>query len=166
MYKPPFDAEQIAQVIEVSVVQWFFLSANGVGNLDVTHGGKRGQQVEALEDEANALLAQAGAIGIVQRGKIDAVNDDAPAGSACEAAEQVKERRLAGSRRTDDGYKFATRNLERDTADGRDLDLPGTIDLGEVVGLNNGGFRRCLHGLIVNGAACRNCAGSVTGYST
>jgi hypothetical protein len=63
-----------------------------VRDLDVAHGGEGGQQVEALKDEANALLAQAGAGSVIEGGKIVAVDDDPAGGGAGKSSEQVEQR--------------------------------------------------------------------------
>ena len=72
--------EQIAQMIEEFAVQRLLAAAHGVGKLDVSHGGERGQQVELLEDEGDAMLSQLGAFGIGERSKVDAVNHHAAGG--------------------------------------------------------------------------------------
>ena len=76
--QPPLDRQQIAQMVEILQVQRLLAPADGVGDLDIAHGRERRQQVELLEDKADAVLAQPGALGVVERGKVHAVNDHAP----------------------------------------------------------------------------------------
>ena len=104
-------------------VQRLLAAADGVGDLDVAHGRERGQQVELLKDEADAVLAQPGALGVVERGEVDAVDDHAALGGLREPAEQVEERGLARARRADDGDKLARLDGKRDAAHGGDLEF-------------------------------------------
>src|SRR5271168_3943367 len=98
--KPAADRQQLAQVVEISAIQRYFLSveratADGVGNLDIPHCRKRGQQVELLKHEADAMSSQPGALAVVQRGEIHAVNHDAPLRGPRKPAQKVEQRRLA-----------------------------------------------------------------------
>ncbi len=78
-------------MIEVSPVQRGLFSAFGaaayrVGDLDIAHGRERGQQVELLEDKADAVLAQPRALGVRERGKVNPVNHHAAFGGLRQAA--------------------------------------------------------------------------------
>ena len=117
------NGEQIAEPVEVLPVQRLFAAAYGVGNFDIAHGGERWEQVEFLKDEADTVFAQAGALGVVQCGKIHAVNDDAAAGGLGEATEEVKERGLSGAGGADDGDEFPAADGEGDAANGGDFKL-------------------------------------------
>ena len=54
-----------------------------MGDLDIAHGRERGQQVELLEDEADAVLAQPRALGVRERGKVHPVDHHAAFGGLC-----------------------------------------------------------------------------------
>src|SRR5882762_9501073 len=114
MPEEALDAQQIAEMVEVGVIQRLLLPADGMGDLNVAHGGKRRQQVEALEDETDALLAQSCAFSVVEGGKVHAIDDDPARGGAGKAAEQVEKRRFAGAGRADDGDEFAALDREGD----------------------------------------------------
>ena len=53
------------------------------------------------------MLAEAGAFGVIQCGKIHAVDDDLSGGGLGKAAEQIEESGFAGAGGADDGYKLA-----------------------------------------------------------
>ena len=90
MLEPPADRQHLTEMVEISPVERLLASADRIGNLDVSHCRERGQQVELLENKADAVLAELGALSIAERGKIDSVNDDAAAGGLGQPAEQVK----------------------------------------------------------------------------
>ena len=66
-----------------------------------------------LEHEADAALAQGELIGI------DVAEEDLPAIDLFEARNGPQQRRLARSRRTEQGYEFARFDLQRNAAQGR-----------------------------------------------
>ena len=113
-----------------------------VGDLDVAHGGERGQQVEALEDEADLGAAHFGAFGIGEFGEVDAVDEDGAGGGAGEAAEDVEERGFAGAGGADDGDELAGGDGEVDVAEGGDLEFAGAVGLAEVLGEDDGRVTR------------------------
>jgi len=125
-------------VIEVRFVQRLVAAADGVGDFNIAHRGERGQQVEALEDKADALFTQAGALSVAERAKIDAVDDDPTRSGVGEATEQVEEGRFAGAGGADDGHKFTAWDSKRDAAYGGDFNMSGAINLGEIFGLDEG----------------------------
>ncbi len=73
MVKPPGDPS-ICVTCSKSVLVQAVLAGNLARNFNVALGGKRRQQVEFLEDEANLLLAHLRALRIRQLGKIRAVD--------------------------------------------------------------------------------------------
>ena len=64
--------------------------------------GERRQQVEELEDEADALAAEPREIVFRHRRDVGAVDDDAPGRRRVEPGEQPEQRRLAAARRAGD----------------------------------------------------------------
>ena len=136
-------------MVEILAVQRRLLpvlgaAAHRVGDLDIAHGRERGQQVELLEDEADAVLAQPRALGVGERGKVHAVDHHAAFGGLRQPAQQVKERGLARARRADDGDKLARLDGQRNPAHGGDLDSARRVNLGQVFGKND---RRRFFGL-------------------
>ena len=91
------------------------------------------------------MLAQACALGVVQVRKVNAINQHPARGGLGKPTQQVEQRGFAGARGADDGNKFAGIDLEADAAHGGDFKLAGGIDLGQVVGQDNGLVRIGLH---------------------
>src|SRR3984957_720296 len=70
--------KEVAQVVEIFPVHWLGAPADGIGDLDVSHGGERGKQVELLEDEADTVPAKPGPRAVAERGKVHAVDHNSP----------------------------------------------------------------------------------------
>ena len=92
--------------------------------LDVLLGAEHGQQVEELEDEADAVAAQPRQLGVAHRRDLRAVDLTVPAVGRVEPREQVHERRLARARRAHhrcelparEGHVDAAQRLDRGVA--------------------------------------------------
>ncbi len=84
------------------------------GQADVLDRAGARQQIEALEDEAEALAADAGELRLLEPGDVDAVEEVAPAGRPVEAAEDRHQRRLARSRGAHDGDELAALDRQAD----------------------------------------------------
>ena len=108
------------------------------GEFDVFEGGHAGEEIEGLEDEADAAVADVGEGVAGHAGDIFAGEDIAPRGGAIEAAEDVHEGAFAGAGRAADGDHLALFDGERDAIEGVDDGggVAGTHDVGfdEVVG--------------------------------
>ena len=76
-------------------------------HVDVVEEVQIGNQVEALEDEAELLVAQARALVVVHAAHVDVVEPVFAAGELLEQARDVEEGRLARTRRTGDGDELA-----------------------------------------------------------
>ncbi len=87
--------------------------------LDVLERRGARQQVEALEHEADGLVADARQFVVRQRRDVAAVEQVTPGGRPIETAEDVHERRLAGARRSDDRDELAGGDVQRDAPAGR-----------------------------------------------
>jgi hypothetical protein len=74
---------------------------------DVAPGGERGQKIKALEHEADLAAAQFGALSVRHVGKVVAVDQDFPTGGACQAADDVEQRRFAATGRSHHGHGFS-----------------------------------------------------------
>ncbi len=73
----------------------------------VVERAQAGQQVEALEDDADAVAPQVGQAVGVERGEVDAVDADAAGGRPLEPRQQQQQRGLARARRPGDGHARA-----------------------------------------------------------
>ena len=109
------------------------------GQLDVFQRGGAGEEVEALEDEPELLVAQVGKLVAVETGDVHAVEQVAARGGPVEAAERVHERGLAGAAGAHDGHKLALVQLQGDAADGVHLHLARIVDAVDVLKLDDGG---------------------------
>ena len=108
--------------------------------LDVLQRRGARQQVEVLEDEADRLVAEVRQLVVGEAGDVLPLQQVAAGGGAVEAAEQVHQRRLARARGPHDGDELALRDLERDAAERRQLDVAHPVDLGDVLQLDQGGL--------------------------
>ena len=82
-----------------------------VGEHHVLERGAVAEQVEGLEDEADAAARAARALVVGQPGRVDPVDQVGARGRAVEAPEDVQQRRLARSRRPDDRQPVAARDV-------------------------------------------------------
>src|SRR5262249_4494624 len=85
------------------------------------------EQVEALEDEAETLAADAGQLRLAGARHIEPVEEVLAARRPIEAAENRHQRRLARSRRADDRDQLAALDGERDAAQRVDVDAADVI---------------------------------------
>src|SRR5258706_291247 len=83
------------------------LAVLDVGDFDVAHGGEGGEEVEALEDEADLGAAHFGAFGVGEFGEVGAVDEDRAGGGVGEAAEDVEKGGFSGAGRAYDGDELA-----------------------------------------------------------
>ena len=100
--------------------------------LDVLDRGRAREQIEILEDEPDAAVADLGARVGVDVGDLGAFELIAAARRAIEAAEDVHQRRLPRSRRTGDGDELAARDRQARAAerlDGRGADRVPTDEV-------------------------------------
>ena len=112
------------------------------GQFRVFQRGGTGEQVEALEYEADLLVADVGELVAVELGDVDPVEQVATARRTVEAAEQVHERGLAGAARAHERHEFAAVNLDRDAAHGMHGNLAGVVDLVNLLDFDDGSHGR------------------------
>ena len=105
---------------------------------DVLLGGEVGHQVEALEDEADPLAAEPGAVLLAPVGDVLAGDDDAALGGPLETGGAGEERRLAGPGGPHHRGEGAGREGEVDAGEGGDGAGPFAVRAGEVVDLECG----------------------------
>jgi hypothetical protein len=92
-----FDLEQAGELGEQGVVEGLAGVGDVVGELDVDLRTHCGQQIEALEDEADVGAAGLGALGVGEAGEVFALYLQRTYGWRSEAAEQVEEGGFAGA---------------------------------------------------------------------
>src|SRR3984957_10426412 len=107
-------------------------------NFDIAPRRQGGQQIELLKHEANLRLTQHGALRIGQPGKIHAIDQNASRSRPREPAKDVEERRFSAARGADNADEFTRRHNERDVAKSGDVYLPRSINLADVLCLNDG----------------------------
>ena len=141
VFEAAFDAEYLCEVVEEGAVE-FSLGGRAeivdvVSDLDVAHCAESGQQVEALEDEADFGAAHLSALAVGELGEVDAVDQNRATGGVGETAEDVEEGGLAGARGTDDGDEFAWLDCEVNFAEGGDFEFAGAVGFAEVLSEND-----------------------------
>ena len=105
--------------------------------LDVLHGGSAGEEIEALEDEADLGVANHRALVAVEGRDVDAVEVVGAGGRAVEASQDVHQRRLAGAGRSHDGHELAGLDVEVDAGERAHFHLAHLVDLGQIVNLDD-----------------------------
>jgi hypothetical protein len=119
-------------------------AAIGERQLDVLVHGEIADQVERLEDEADLLVADAGAIGEGEVGDLLLVQPIAAFRRGIEQPEDRQQRRLATAGRAGDRHVLAVADLEVDAGEGVGFDLVGQEDLGHPFELDQR-LRGCVH---------------------
>src|SRR5437764_1154156 len=93
------------------------------------------QQIKALKNKTEFVVANVGQLISIQHRNIGIVQKVAPGSWPIEAAKNVHERRFAGTARAHKCEEFAALNLERNTADGMHFNVAGAIrfvDVGQL----------------------------------
>ena len=117
---------------------------------DVLLDRQRRQQIEGLEDEADALAPERRALRLAEAADVDASEPDAAGGRRVQAGRAVQERALAGARRAHDGGEAAAAKPERHAVEGDDGAFATAVDLADLIEADGVGERpaRHLHGLV------------------
>src|SRR5687768_4351469 len=111
-------------------------------HLDILGGGERGEEIEALEDEAHVPAAHPGQLRLVQVGHAFPVDGDAAGGWAEYASQHGQEGGLAAPRGPEDGDHLAGARGERHVLHGGHLERPFLVDLGQLPRLERGAHER------------------------
>ena len=111
--------------------------------LDVRLRARAGEQVEALEDEADVAVAHLGALVVGERRDVAAGEPVGARRGAIEAAEDVQQRRFSAARWPDDRDGFALSDPEAHARDGANRELAAlrVVGLGQRLDLDD---RRCV----------------------
>ena len=88
------------------------------GDLDIFTGGQRRQEIELLENETDGALAQLGPLAFGHAGEVLSFDENGTRSRRSEAPDDVKERRLAGAGRPDDGDELSRFGNEVNAAHG------------------------------------------------
>lgn len=118
-------------------------AAIGEGQFDVLVDGEVADQVEALEDEADFAVSDAGALGEIEVSDGLAVEGVGAAGRGVEQTEDGEEGGFATAGRSGDGDVLAFGQGEVDPGQSVGFDLISEEDLGDAVELDQG---RWVHG--------------------
>ena len=105
---------------------------------DILQRGGAGQQVEALEDEADLLVADVGQFVAAELRDVDAVERILPPGRPVEAADDVHHGGLAGAAGAHERDELALGDFQRHAAHGVHIHLAGVVGLVDVLELNDG----------------------------
>ena len=106
--------------------------------LNILEGGGAREEVEALEYEAEFLVADIGESVAVEFGNIDPVEEVATTRGPIKAAQQIHQRRFARAAGAHQGHKITALDLERNPAHRVDGDLAGIVDFVDFLYFNNG----------------------------
>ena len=100
---------------------------------DVGQCARARNEVERLEHEPDASVADARKLVVVERADIDAVEEEPTSGGDVEASDDVHHRRLAASGGAHDGNEFAPLDHQRDVAQRSYFGVPCAEDLVDPV---------------------------------
>ena len=100
--------------------------------LDVPQHRRAGDQVEALEDQADLPVPDVRQLIVVEIADVDPVEQVPAVRRRVEAADQVHQRRLAAARAAHDRQVVAAVDPEIDVAEGVDGDLAQSVDLRDL----------------------------------
>ena len=104
---------------------------------DVLLGGQGGQQVEGLEDEAEAIAAHGGELLVFHAGQVLAGDEGVPGGGGVQAGQAVQKSGLARAGGAHDGHELAASHHEARRVQGDDPRLALAVDLGQAAGLDD-----------------------------
>jgi hypothetical protein len=109
-------------------------AVEGDGQGGVLQRVEHRDEVEELEDEADAAAADFGQLGVRQVAQVVAVNQHRAAGGPVQPAQQVEQRGLAATARPHDGHELARLDLQRDAIERRHGRLARAVDFLQIVG--------------------------------
>src|SRR3984885_15222332 len=138
MVEPPGDAEHLGKMSKKLIVLRLVAGGDLARDFYIASRRQRRQQIELLKHKANLRLTQHGAPGVGELRKIDAIDQDASRGRTRQATKDVEERRFAAAGGSDNADELARRNGKRHFSEGRNLYLTRTVNLADVLCLNDG----------------------------
>src|SRR5699024_6141735 len=96
------------------------LPGEGHGQFDVLFGAERRDEVECLEDEADAVSAQLSQLTVVEPGDVLPAHDDRAGVDAVESGQHMHEGRLPRARGAHDGGEATGFEVDADVVEGVD----------------------------------------------
>ena len=108
--------------------------------------GERGQELEELEDDSDAAPAPRGERVLRQRVQRLAVDGDLAIGRLLDAGQQVRQRRLAAARRSDNGDALAGADVEIDVVERAERTGRGDMTTGRPAQADEAGKFEIGHG--------------------
>src|SRR6266851_6601604 len=126
------EAQHLGNDVETVGVE--AIAVNELRDGDVAFGGQGGQQIEALEDEANLVAAELGTRRVTELGQIVAVHQHAAAGGLGQSADDVKKRGLSAAGGPHDRNRLSRQDLKVDAAERRHFHFAGPIELPQTFG--------------------------------
>ena len=117
------------------------------GQLHIAHDARLGQEVVALEDEADLLVADPGQLAAREPLDLSPVERVGAGRGEVQAAQDGHEGGFAGSRGADEGHELALLHREVDAPEGVDRRPVGPVDLGETASLDDGRAASCFRHL-------------------
>src|SRR5205085_2409617 len=124
------DDDAVAHMLRhVEAMRVEAVAVNKLRDGDVAFGSQSGKQIEALENETDFVAAELRALPVAQCREVVAVNQDFATRRLRQAADHVKKRRLAASRRPHDRNRFSGQDLKIYAAQGRHFHLARLIEL-------------------------------------
>ena len=113
-------------------------AAIGEREFDVFEDRQVADEIEALEDEADLAIADAGALGEAEVGHRLAVERVTPCGGRIKQTEDGQQRGLAAARRPGNTDEFAPADFQRDFGQGVSFDFIGQEDLLDGIEVDEG----------------------------
>src|SRR6266566_5246202 len=95
--------------------------------LDVLTGGCSRQQIEALKNETEFVVANVGQLIAIERGNIGVIQNVATRSRSIETTDNVHERRFSRTTRAHQRDELAALNLERNAAHRVNVNIAGVI---------------------------------------
>ncbi len=108
---------------------------------DVLESRQSGEEIEALEHEADPLAAQDRALPLRQLGDVGVADAYLPGVDGVEPSQAVHQGGLAGTGRSHDGCEAARERLDADSVERPDDGVAAPIGLGDAPGLRGRGQR-------------------------
>ena len=117
-------------------------AASGLGEALTRAFRERGDEVEALEDEPQAVAPQQGAPPLPEGGHVAVTEQDLARVDGVETGQDVHQRGLAGARGAHDGGERPGRDVEVRPVEGAHLCVAPSVDLHQAAGADGEGRDR------------------------
>src|SRR6266496_381178 len=102
------------------------------GQFCVLSRGSAREEIKILQDEPDFAISNSGELIASQSGNISTIQEITTGAWSVETAQDVHQRRFAGTARAHERYEFAALNFERDPAHGGHFHFAGAINFMHV----------------------------------